>query len=105
MADCTKLRGQIEDLKREKVKVEAQLKMVACKYKEIEQEKFTWTQRLNDQKNLLAQEINRLQVEGQTSNAELEALKKCAARDADDVRIKAKIIEDQTETIRKLKSG
>jgi len=101
VADCVKLKAQVDELKRDKLKVEAQLKMVAVKYKEIEQEKFTWTQRLNEQKSLLSQEIQRLQVDNQACGSELEMLKKTSGRDADDVRIKAKIIEDQTETIRK----
>ena len=41
----------------------------------------------------------------ETQNMEIMSLKKQLERDADVVRIKTKMIEDQTETIRKLKEA
>ena len=105
VANCAKLKEQIENLKKEKTKIESQLKLVALKYKEIEDEKETWTQKLADQKSLVMQEMSRLTVENKTSNTEIEILKKNHDRELNDNKIKAKIIEDQAETIKKLKSG
>ena len=105
VADCGKLKLQLEAVKKDKTKLEGQLKYVASQYKQIETEKTTWTQRFNEQKALLSHEIGRLTVENQTISSEAQILRKQLDKEVDNVKIKAKIIEDQTETLRKLKSG
>ncbi len=105
IGNCTKLKEQLETLKKEKAKVETQLKVVALKYKEIEDEKETWTQKLADQKSLVMQEMSRLTIENKTSTTEIEILKKNYDKELNDNKIKTKIIDDQAETIKRLKSG
>lgn len=51
----------------------------------------------------LAQDRGRLEARIEVLGAELETQKKQNERDYDALKIKAKIIDDQTETIRKLK--
>lgn len=51
----------------------------------------------------LAQDRGRLEARIEVLLAELESQKKQNERDNDALRIKAKIVDDQTETIRKLK--
>ncbi len=51
----------------------------------------------------LAQDRGRLEAKIEVLGAELETQKKQNERDNDALKIKAKIIDDQTETIRRLK--
>lgn len=51
----------------------------------------------------LAQDRGRLEARIEVLGAELETQKKQNERDNDALKIKAKIVDDQTETIRKLK--
>ena len=51
----------------------------------------------------LAQDRGRLEAKIEVLSTELETQKKQNERDSDALRIKAKVVDDQTETIRKLK--
>lgn len=51
----------------------------------------------------LAQDRGRLEAKIEVLSSELETQKKLNERDSDTLKIKAKIVDDQTETIRKLK--
>lgn len=51
----------------------------------------------------LAQDRGRLEAKVEVLSTEIESLKKQNERDNDALRIKTKMVEDQTETIRKLK--
>lgn len=51
----------------------------------------------------LAQDRGRLEAKIEVLSSELDTQKKQNERDSDALRIKAKIVDDQTETIRKLK--
>lgn len=51
----------------------------------------------------LAQDRGRLEARIEVLGAELESRKKQSERDGDALKIKAKIVDDQTESIRKLK--
>ncbi|CAJ0964280.1 unnamed protein product [Ranitomeya imitator] len=53
----------------------------------------------------LAQDRGRLEAKIDVLSADLETLKKQNERDNDALRIKSKMVDDQTETIRKLKEG
>lgn len=53
----------------------------------------------------MAQDRGRLEARIEVLGAELENQKKQNERDNDALKIKAKIIDDQTETIRKLKEA
>jgi leucine-rich repeat/coiled-coil domain-containing protein 1 len=105
VADCVKLRAQIEQLKKEKKEMEIALKNVLPEFEEIKKERDTWSKKLNDQKNFLMQENNRLDIENQNFHAQTELLQKQLEKEVDNVKIKTKIVEDQTETIKKLKAA
>jgi len=81
--------------------VEAQLKLVAVKYKEIEEDKFSWSQKMAEQKQLMRGEIQRLAAEKLVVEGQVEGLKK----ERDEGKIREKMVDDQAETIRKLKTG
>lgn len=51
----------------------------------------------------LAQDRGKLEAKIEVLTNEIEGLRKKNERDSDTLKIKTKIIEDQTETIRKLK--
>lgn len=51
----------------------------------------------------MAQDRGRLEARIEVLTSELDAQKKQNERDLDALKIKAKIVDDQTETIRKLK--
>jgi len=105
VSDCTKFQSQNELLKKAKTSLEAKLKTLAHEYSLIKKERETWTTKLNDQKTFLMQENNRLSIENQSLFAELDLLRKSHEKELDSVKIKTKIIEDQTETIKKLKNA
>ena len=68
-------------------------------------ERKLWGEELAQQGASLAQDRGRMEAKIETQNMEIMSLKKQLERDADVVRIKTKMIEDQTETIRKLKEA
>jgi hypothetical protein len=103
--DCVKLKAQLEQAKREKKELENRFQKFMLEYRDIKEEKESWNKKMADQKIFLMQENNRLDIETRTLSAELEMLKKNLNKDEDSIKIKSKIIEDQTETIKKLKSG
>ena len=105
VSDCTKLKNQNEILKKAKTSLETKLKSLAHDYTSIKKERDTWNGKLNDQKTFLMQDNNRLNVENQNLFAELDSLKRNYEKELDSVKIKTKIIEDQTETIKKLKNA
>ena len=105
MSDCAKFKAQIEQLKREKNEIENRFKKFMLDYNDIRTEKETWNKKMADQKIFLMQENNRLDIETRTLSAELDMLRKNLNKDEDSLKIKTKIIEDQTETIKKLKSA
>jgi len=103
--DCVKLKAQLEQAKREKKELENRFQKFMLEYRDIKEEKENWNKKMADQKIFLMQENNRLDIETRTLGAELEMLKKNLNKDDDSIKIKSKIIEDQTETIKKLKSA
>ena len=105
VSDCAKFKAQIEQLKREKNEIENRFKKFMLDYNDIRTEKETWNKKMADQKIFLMQENNRLDIETRTLSAELDMLRKNLNKDEDSLKIKTKIIEDQTETIKKLKSA
>lgn len=105
VADCVKLRKQCEELKREKSRVEAAFKKVVVEFEEIRAEKQLWSSKLVEQKTLLMQENNRIEMENKYLNQEVVSLRASLEKESDQCRIKSKVIEDQTQTIQKLKSA
>ncbi|XP_050796638.1 leucine-rich repeat and coiled-coil domain-containing protein 1 isoform X1 [Gopherus flavomarginatus] len=96
---------QIELLKQEKSKLISQLTAQESVIDGLKVERKIWGQELAQQGASLAQDRGKLEAKIEVLTSESEILKKQNERDNDALRIKTKIVEDQTETIRKLKEG
>ncbi|MBN3318467.1 LRCC1 protein, partial [Atractosteus spatula] len=96
---------QIELLKRDKSKLISQLTAQESVIDGLRAERRIWGQELAQQGASLAQDRGRLEARIEVLSGEIESLKKQNERDNDALKIKAKIVEDQTETIRKLKEA
>uniref|UniRef100_A0A8C8RMG6 Leucine-rich repeat and coiled-coil domain-containing protein 1 n=1 Tax=Pelusios castaneus TaxID=367368 RepID=A0A8C8RMG6_9SAUR len=96
---------QIELLKQEKSKLISQLTAQESLIDGLKVERKIWGQELAQQGASLAQDRGKLEAKLEVLTNESEILKKQNERDNDALRIKTKIVEDQTETIRKLKEG
>ncbi|XP_073186774.1 leucine-rich repeat and coiled-coil domain-containing protein 1 isoform X2 [Lepidochelys kempii] len=94
---------QIELLKQEKSKLISQLTAQESVIDGLKVERKMWGQELAQQGASLAQDRGKLEAKIEVLTNESEILKKQNERDHDALRIKTKIVEDQTETIRKLK--
>ncbi|XP_075776563.1 leucine-rich repeat and coiled-coil domain-containing protein 1 isoform X1 [Pelodiscus sinensis] len=96
---------QIELLKQEKSKLISQLTAQESVIEGLKMERKIWGQELAQQGASLAQDRGKLEAKIEVLANECEILKKQSERDNDILRIKTKIVEDQTETIKKLKEG
>ncbi|XP_025056028.1 leucine-rich repeat and coiled-coil domain-containing protein 1-like [Alligator sinensis] len=94
---------QIELLKQEKSKLISQLTAQESVIDGLRMERKVWGQELAHQGASLAQDRGKLEAKIEVLTNEIEGLRKKNERDSDALKIKTKIIEDQTETIRKLK--
>uniref|UniRef100_A0A3Q3EDT7 Leucine rich repeat and coiled-coil centrosomal protein 1 n=1 Tax=Kryptolebias marmoratus TaxID=37003 RepID=A0A3Q3EDT7_KRYMA len=93
---------QLEVLKKDKQRLSAQLTAQESVIDGLRAERKIWGQELAQQASL-AQDRGRLEARIEVLTTELEAQRKQNQRDHDALKIKTKIMEDQTETIRKLK--
>lgn len=98
-----RLGPQLETLKKEKARLVSQLTAQESVIDGLRAERRIWGQELAQQGASLAQDRGRLEARIEVLTAELETQRKQNDRDHDALRIKAKIMDDQTETIRKLK--
>ncbi|XP_051555868.1 leucine-rich repeat and coiled-coil domain-containing protein 1 isoform X2 [Myxocyprinus asiaticus] len=96
---------QVELLKRDKSKLLSQLTAQESVIDGLRAERKIWGQELAQQGASLSQDRGRLEARIEVLLNELESQKKRNERDNDTLRIKAKIVDDQTETIRKLKEA
>ncbi|KAM3838221.1 leucine-rich repeat and coiled-coil domain-containing protein 1 [Diretmus argenteus] len=96
---------QVELLKKEKSRLLSQLTAQESVIDGLRAERRIWGQELAQQGASLAQDRGRLEARIEVLSAELGTQKKQNERDNDALKIKAKIIDDQTETIRKLKEA
>ncbi|KAM6919308.1 leucine-rich repeat and coiled-coil domain-containing protein 1 [Xenentodon cancila] len=96
---------QLEMLKKEKARLLSQQTAQESVIDGLRAERRIWGQELAQQGASLAQDRGRLEARIEVLTTELEAQKKQNDRDHDALKIKAKIIDDQTETIRKLKES
>ncbi|XP_054450839.1 leucine-rich repeat and coiled-coil domain-containing protein 1 [Pteronotus mesoamericanus] len=94
---------QIELLKHEKVQLISELAAKESLIYGLRTERKVWGHELAQQGSCLAQDRGKLEAQIESLCRENESLRKASERDNDTLRIKCKIIEDQTETIRKLK--
>ncbi|XP_062381725.1 leucine-rich repeat and coiled-coil domain-containing protein 1 [Sardina pilchardus] len=96
---------QLELLKKDKAKLVAQVSAQESVIDGLRSERKLWGQELAQQGASLAQDRGRLEAKIEVLSSELETQKKQNERDSDALKIKAKIVDDQTETIRKLKEA
>ncbi|XP_070701868.1 leucine-rich repeat and coiled-coil domain-containing protein 1 [Pempheris klunzingeri] len=94
---------QLELLKKDKARLLSQLTAQESVIDGLRAERRIWGQELAQQGVSLAQDRGRLEARIEVLGTELETHKKQSERDNDALKIKAKIIDDQTETIRRLK--
>nr|XP_013812252.1 PREDICTED: leucine-rich repeat and coiled-coil domain-containing protein 1 [Apteryx mantelli mantelli] len=96
---------QIELLKKENAKLTSQLTAQESLIDGLKMERKIWGQELAQQGAHLAHDRGKLEAKIEVLTNEIEILKKQKEQDSDAIRIKTKIVDDQTETIRKLKEG
>ncbi|XP_026791598.3 leucine-rich repeat and coiled-coil domain-containing protein 1 isoform X1 [Pangasianodon hypophthalmus] len=100
-----RLSVQLELLKKDKSKLLSQLSAQETVIEGLRAERRLWGQELAQQGASLAQDRGRLEAKIEVLTTELESQKKQNQRDNDSLKIKTKIVDDQTETIRKLKEA
>jgi leucine-rich repeat/coiled-coil domain-containing protein 1 len=103
--DCIKLKTLIDNLHKEKKSLVINLKKLSDELNDLRKEKTSWNNKLNEQKSFLMQESSRLEIENHSLLSEFDKIKREYEKQLDNVKIKSKIVEDQTETIKKLKNG
>ncbi|XP_032754606.1 leucine-rich repeat and coiled-coil domain-containing protein 1 isoform X5 [Rattus rattus] len=96
---------QIELLKHEKTQLISELAAKESLIYGLRTERKVWGHELAYQGTSLSQSRGKLEAQIESLCRENESLRKTHESDCDALRIKCKIIEDQTETIRKLKDG
>ncbi|NWU94157.1 LRCC1 protein, partial [Upupa epops] len=96
---------QMELLKKENGKLLSQLTAQESVIDGLKMERKIWGQELAEQGAHLAQDRGKLEAKIEVLMNEVEILKKQKEQDSDTIKIKNKIVDDQTETIRRLKEG
>ncbi|CAK8684222.1 unnamed protein product [Clavelina lepadiformis] len=96
---------QLELLKQEKSRLLSQLTATQSVVDGLKEQRKVWGRELAHQGSALAQDRGRLEMKIETLEAEISNLRKGNERDLDALRIKTKVVEDQTETIHKLKEA
>ncbi|XP_041320364.1 leucine-rich repeat and coiled-coil domain-containing protein 1 [Pyrgilauda ruficollis] len=96
---------QVELLKKENVKLTSQLTAQESVIDGLKMERKIWGQELAEQGAHLAQDRGKLEAKIEVLTNEIDTLKKQKQQDSDTIKIKNKIVDDQTETIRRLKEG
>ncbi|NXQ36261.1 LRCC1 protein, partial [Alaudala cheleensis] len=96
---------QVELLKKENGKLISQLTAQESVIDGLKMERKIWGQELAEQGAHLAQDRGKLEAKIEVLTNEIDALKKQKEQDSDTIKIKNKIVDDQTETIRRLKEG
>ncbi|NWS30257.1 LRCC1 protein, partial [Polioptila caerulea] len=96
---------QVELLKKENGKLISQLTAQESVIDGLKMERKIWGQELAEQGAHLAQDRGKLEAKIEFLTNEVDMLKKQKEQDSDTIKIKNKIVDDQTETIRRLKEG
>ena len=96
---------QFEMLKKDHEKLQAALHAQESLVAGLREERKVWGDELAQQGAALAQDRGRLESRIEALQSELAEVQRRSDRDLDAVRIKTKVIDDQTETIRKLKDA
>ncbi|CAI2732038.1 unnamed protein product [Schistosoma spindalis] len=88
-----------KELKQQKAEMTAQESIIAG----LKAERRNWSEELAKQGSALAQDRGRLEAKIEAQELEIASLKKSLENENDSVKIKSKVIDDQTETILNLK--
>jgi len=96
---------QFEMLKADHGKLQAALHAQESLVAGLREERKVWSDELAQQGSALAQDRGRLESRIEALQSELADARRKSERDLDALRIKTKIVDDQTETIRKLKDA
>ena len=105
VSDLAKLKEQNEMMKKDKLAFENNQRKLISEFDAIKLERGQWSTKLNEQKKFYQNEINRLETENNQVKSDLNYQANCLNKEIDNCKIKSKIIEDQTETIKKLKQA
>ncbi|NXA83237.1 LRCC1 protein, partial [Thryothorus ludovicianus] len=97
--------AQVELLKKENRRLISQLTAQESVIDGLKMERKIWGQELAKQGAHLAQDRGKLEAKIEVLTNEIDMLKKQKEQDSDTIKIKNKIVDDQTETIRRLKEG
>ncbi|XP_077472329.1 leucine-rich repeat and coiled-coil domain-containing protein 1 [Stigmatopora argus] len=100
-----RMRLQLDSLKKDKTRLSSQLGAQESVIDGLRAERKLWGQELAQQGAFLAQDRGRMEAKIEALVAQVEVQKNQMERDRDALKIKGKIMEDQTETIRKLKEN
>jgi len=96
---------ETEILKKDKIKLHSQVSAMQSLVEGLKEEKKLWGVELAHQSSSLAKDRGRLEMKIESLKAENNSLRKGNEKDLDLLRIKTKVVEDQTETIRKMKEA
>ncbi|XP_077580966.1 leucine-rich repeat and coiled-coil domain-containing protein 1 isoform X2 [Stigmatopora nigra] len=100
-----RMRLQLDSLKKDKTRLASQVGAQESVIDGLRAERKLWGQELAQQGAFLAQDRGRMEAKIEALVAQVEVQKNQMERDRDALKIKGKIMEDQTETIRKLKEN
>ena len=95
--------NQLSKLKQDRLKFEAQIEAQESLIVGLRAERKVWENELAQQGTSLAQDRGRLEIKIETLSTEVEYLKKQLKSEVDTVKIKSKLIDDQTDSIKTLK--
>lgn len=96
-------KNQLDVIRQENIQLLSQIRAVESIIEGLRSEKKLWGEELARQDSSLAKDRGRLEAKIEALETELGTTKKQLADETDLVRIKSKIIDDQNETVHKLK--
>lgn len=96
---------QMEFLKEENTRLQAALQLQESVVYGLREERKVWNEELGQQGAKLAQDRGKLESRIESLQTELESARKQLDNLSDTVHIKTKVIEDQTETVKRLKEA
>lgn len=101
--EANKQLTRLEVLEQDKAKLTAQIRAQGSVIEGLRSERKLWSEELAQQGSSLAQDRGRMEARTEALTAEVSELKKECQSANETTAIKSKIIEDQTDSIRKLK--
>lgn len=103
LKETNKQLTRLEALEQDKDKLTAQIRAQLSVIEGLRTERKLWSEELAQQGSSLAQDRGRMEARIEALTAEVSELKKECQSANETIAIKAKVIEDQTDSIRKLK--